>query len=45
MYRQWVLTAPENPILNRPFDAPERHFRFDDEGITDEVVEGRRPSS
>ncbi len=35
----------ENPILNPPYDAPERHFRFDDEGITDEVVEGRRPSS
>ncbi|HYD08882.1 MAG TPA: DEAD/DEAH box helicase family protein, partial [Acidimicrobiales bacterium] len=35
----------ENPILNRPFAAPERHFRFDDEGITEEIVEGRRPSS
>lgn len=35
----------ENPILNSPFAAPGRHFRFDDEGITDEVVEGRRPSS
>ncbi|MGI9119294.1 MAG: DNA methyltransferase [Acidimicrobiales bacterium] len=35
----------ENPILNRPYDAPERHFRFDDEGITDNVVGGRRPSS
>ncbi len=28
----------ENPILNAPFDAPARHFRFDDEGITDEIV-------
>jgi type III restriction enzyme len=35
----------ENPILNPPFDAPSRHFRFDDDGITDEVVDGRRPSS
>ncbi len=35
----------ENPILNTPYVAPERHFRFDDEGITDHVVEGRRPSS
>ena len=26
----------ENPILNSPFAAPTRHFRFDDEGITDE---------
>jgi len=30
----------ENPILNSPYEAPTRHFRFDDEGITDEVVEG-----
>ena len=35
----------ENPILNPPHEAPARHFRFEDEGITDEVVEGRRPSS
>ncbi len=35
----------ENPILNTPYDVPERHFRFDDEGITDNVVDGRRPSS
>ena len=25
----------ENPILNSPFDEPTRHFRFDDEGITE----------
>ena len=35
----------ENPILNSPYDEPTRHFRFDDDGITGEVVEGRRPSS
>jgi hypothetical protein len=35
----------ENPILNMPFVEPASHFRFDDEGITDDVVEGRRPSS
>ena len=29
----------ENPILNSPFEEPTRHFRFADEGITDEVVE------
>jgi type III restriction enzyme len=34
----------ENPIINSPFVAPSRHFRFDDNGITDEVVEGRRRS-
>ncbi len=35
----------ENPILNSPFDEPTRHFKFTDEGITDEVVNGRRPSA
>ena len=27
----------ENPIINSPFDEPTRHFRFSDEGITDEI--------
>jgi type III restriction enzyme len=35
----------ENPILNSPFDEPAQHFQFDDEGITDEVLSGRRPSA
>ncbi len=35
----------ENPILNSPFAAPARHFKFTDEGITNEVVDGRRRSS
>ncbi len=35
----------ENPILNSPFSEPTRHFKFADEGITDEIVEGRRISS
>jgi type III restriction enzyme len=35
----------ENPIINSPFDEPTRHFRFSDEGITNEVVDGRRTSS
>jgi type III restriction enzyme len=35
----------ENPILNSPFEQPRRHYRFDDDGITDQIVEGRRPSS
>jgi len=34
----------ENPILNAPFDEPVRHFRFDDDGITGEIVQGRRES-
>lgn len=33
-----------NPILNSPFSEPERHFRFNDEGITDEIATGRRES-
>ena len=35
----------ENPVLNSPFIEPTRHFRFDDDGITNEVVGGRRKSS
>ncbi|MEO7888676.1 MAG: DEAD/DEAH box helicase family protein [Vicinamibacterales bacterium] len=34
----------DNPILNSPFIEPSRHFRFDDQGITNEIVEGRRSS-
>ncbi|MBA2273278.1 MAG: DEAD/DEAH box helicase family protein, partial [Actinobacteria bacterium] len=35
----------ENPILNSPYGEPARHFRFSDDGITDEVVGKRRVSS
>jgi type III restriction enzyme len=35
----------ENPILNSPYEEPQRHFRFSDEGITNEIVNGRRSSS
>ena len=35
----------ENPVINSPFEEPARHFRFGDEGITDEIVEARRVSS
>lgn len=35
----------ENPVINSPFSEPSKYFRFDDEGITSEIVEGRRPSS
>ena len=34
----------ENPILNSPYAEPSRHFRFSDDGITDEIAEGRRIS-
>ncbi len=35
----------ENPILNSPFEEPKLHFRFSQEGITNELAEGRRVSS
>ena len=35
----------ENPIINSPFKEPNRHFRFTEEGITDEIVETRRVSA
>ncbi|MDD3135970.1 MAG: DEAD/DEAH box helicase family protein [Methanoregula sp.] len=38
-------TVIENPVINSPFIEPDKHFRFSDEGITDEVIVGRRPSS
>jgi type III restriction enzyme len=34
----------ENPILNSPFEEPTRHFRFTDDGITNEIVPSRRLS-
>jgi type III restriction enzyme len=40
--RQVVI---ENPILNSPFVEPTRHFKFSDEGITNEIVAARRVSS
>lgn len=35
----------DNPVLNSPFTEPNRHFRFTKDGISDEIVEGRRISS
>ena len=35
----------ENPIINSPFAELTRHFRFAGEGITNEVVDGRRTSA
>jgi len=35
----------ENPILNSPFKEPSKHFKFSDDGITDEVIKSRRISS
>jgi len=33
-----------DPILNSPYREPTRHFRFDDDGITNDIVEKRRLS-
>ena len=35
----------KNPIINSPFEDPGRHFRFDEEGITDQIIQSRRISS
>jgi len=39
--RQVVI---ENPVINSPFAEPQRHFRFTEDGITDEIVPERRIS-
>ena len=35
----------ENPVINSPFGEPQRHFRFDENGITHEILTGRRLST
>jgi type III restriction enzyme len=35
----------DDPILNAPFEEPTRHFEFGADGITDQILNGRRPSS
>jgi type III restriction enzyme len=35
----------ENPVINSPFQEPDQHFKFTDEGITDEIIDDRRSSS
>jgi type III restriction enzyme len=40
--RQVVI---ENPVLNSPYEEPRRHFKFTNEGITDEIIDERRISS
>jgi len=37
-------TVIDNPVLNSPFEEPSRYFRFADDDITNDIVEGRRPS-
>ncbi|MGD0817778.1 MAG: DEAD/DEAH box helicase family protein [Methanomassiliicoccales archaeon] len=38
-------TVIENPVINSPFSEPKQYFKFDDDGITNEMVTGRRPSA
>ena len=38
-------TVIENPILNSPYREPTRHFHFDADGITSQVVGERRRST
>lgn len=35
----------ENPIINSPFEEPNKHFKFSEEGITSEIEPSRRVSS
>ena len=35
----------ENPVINSPFEEPRRYFRFAENGITDEILPGRRRST
>jgi len=35
----------ENPVINSPFAEPKRHFRFAEEGITNEIINSRRISA
>ena len=35
----------ENPIINSAFLPPSKHFKFSDDGITNIIEDGRRPSA
>ena len=37
-------TIIDDPIINSPFREPARHFKFDEDGITNEIVSRRRSS-
>ena len=34
----------DNPVINSPFEEPQRHFKFNARGITEEIAAGRRRS-
>ncbi len=35
----------KSPILNSPYKEPALHFKSDERGVTEEIIESRRPSS
>ncbi len=35
----------KSPILNSPYQEPSRHFKSDDRGLTEDILNYRRPSS
>lgn len=39
-----MSTSIDNPVINKRYDVPARHFRFGEYGITDEIVDGRHDS-
>lgn len=40
-----TVDGMKSPILNSPYFEPSRHFGADDRGLTDEILNSRRPSS
>ncbi|WP_244666559.1 hypothetical protein [Myceligenerans indicum] len=38
------MTSIDNPILNSPYEQPDRHYVIGPQGPTGEVRDGRRPS-
>ncbi len=38
------MTSIDNPILNSPYEQPDRYYEIGPEGPTGEIREGRRPS-
>ncbi len=41
---KYVTTQIDNPILNRPYEQPDRHYEIGPQGPTGEIRGGRRPS-
>ncbi len=41
--KQMVVIA--DPVVNSPFDEPTRHFKFTEDGITNQIVPARRESA